>query len=572
MTNKTFAAQLLDPARRARNRLWARGAGLGPRPTPAATLPEPMAVGDADRGARLVRGFWDAGGREIDLVGGPIWAAPLPDRRLAALREASGWLDDLAALGNRAARGLAQTWTQDWIRRCGGGGGPGWTPELTGLRAMRWVAHAALLTEGLDAAAADRFWRALAAQQRYLTRAWDQAEPGPGRLRALAGLVWTGRALPHAGHAAAVARLGALALATVGPEGELASRRPEDLAETLALLIWTARLLEDAGEASAPEHLAAIVRMVPTLRPLRMGDGALARFHGGGGGAPVAIDKALAELRLETQPRPRLPMGFVRLTGGRVALVMDGARPPEGVWAGGAHAGALAFEMSVGRQPLVVNVGPGRGFEGQPAGAFPGGAGLDWAEAARRTPAHSTVEVDGASSAAFAGGALTAGPTLVSVRQAQDATGMWLLATQDGYVAGKGLLHERRIFVDARGAEARGEEILSVTDARARATFDRAAAAAGGRVGFAARFHLHPEVAVAFDPHAEAALLTLPDGETWEFRAGGGTVAVEPSAWLAPDAPAPVASRQVVVRAEVVEYLGQVTWSFGRIGQSPRSR
>lgn len=572
MTDRTFAAQFLDPARRARNRLWARGAGLGPRPHPAATLPEPIHVGDADRGARLARGFWDAGGREIDLAGGPIWAAPLSDPRLAALREASGWLDDLAALGNRTARGLAQTWTQDWIRRFGAGTGPGWTPELTGLRAMRWVAHAALLTEGLDAAAADRFWRALAAQQRYLTRAWNQADPDPGlgQLRALAGLVWTGRALPHSGHAAAVVRLGGLAAGTVGPDGEIPSRRPEDLADTLALLIWTARLLEDAGEASAPEHLAAIVRMVPILRPLRMGEGALARFHGGGAGVPDAIDKALAELRLETQPRPRLPMGFVRLTGGRVTLVMDGARPPDGVRAGGAHAGALAFEMSVGRQPMVVNVGPGRGFESQPAGAFPGCAGLDWAAAARRTPAHSTVEIDGASSATFVGGVMTAGPTLVSVRQAQDATGMWLLATQDGYVATKGLLHERRIFLDARGAEARGEEILSVTDARARAIFDRAAAA--GRVGFAARFHLHPDIAVAFDDQTEAALLTLPDGEVWEFRAGGGAVEVEPSVWLEPNAPAPIPSRQVVVRAEVVEYLGQITWSFGRIGPAPRSR
>ncbi len=570
LTNKTFAAQLLDPARRARNRLLARSAGLGPRPTPAATLPEPMYVGEADRGARLVRGLWDAGGRTIDLAGGPIWAASVADPRLAASRESCGWIDDLAALANRPARVLAQGWVQEWIRRCGGGAGPGWTPELTGLRAMRWVAHAGLLTDGLDPTAAERFWRALAAQQRYLARAWDQAAPGLARLRALAGLVWTGRALPHPGHAAAITRLGALAAAAVGPEGEVVSRRPEDLAETLALLVWTARLLEDAGEGAAPEHLAAIVRMVPTLRPLRMGDGGLARFHGGGAGAAHAIDKALAELRLETQPRPRLPMGYIRLTGGRVTLVMDGAGPPAGVWAEGAHAGALAFEMSAGRQPLVVNVGPGRGFEGQPADTLPGGAGLDWAEAARRTPAHSTVEVDGASSAAFVGGVLTAGPTLVSVRQAQDASGMWLLATQDGYVASKGLLHERRIFVDARGAEARGEEILSVTDARARAAFDRAAAAAGGRVGFAARFHLHPGVDAAFDPVADSALLTLPSGETWEFRAGGGEVTIEDSAYLGPEAPVPRPSRQVVVRAEVVEYLGQITWSFGRIGEAPR--
>ena len=47
-------------------------------------------------------------------------------------------------------------------------------------------------------------------------------------------------------------------------------------------------------------------------------------------------------------------MGYARLAGGRVALVMDGGPTPPG-----GHLAPLAFEMSVGRQPLVVNVGPG---------------------------------------------------------------------------------------------------------------------------------------------------------------------------------------------------------------------
>ncbi len=163
-----------------------------------------------------------------------------------------------------------------------------------------------------------------------------------------------------------------------------------------------------------------------------------------------------------------------------------------------------------------------------------------------------------------------AGPTLVSVRQAQDATGMWLLATHDGYVAPKGLLHERRIFVDARGREARGEEILTVTDARARAAFDRSRHAGDGAVRFAARFHIHPAVSVRFDPVDEAATLTLPNGETWVFRAGGGDVAVEESTYFDASLAAPQPTRQVVVRAEVVEYLGQITWSFGRADPAQR--
>jgi uncharacterized heparinase superfamily protein len=208
---------------------------------------------------------------------GSIWGARLPDPRLEAERQSCLWLDDLAALGNKAARGLAQSWVQDWIRRYGSGSGPGWTPEAAGRRAKRWTAHCLLLTEGLDRTAADRFWRALASQQRYLGRTWEDAADGLPRLRALAGLVWSGLALPHSAHREAIGELGVAAEGLVDMQGATPSRSPEDLAEILMLLIWTARALENAGQSAAPSHLAAIVRGVPLLRLLRYSDGTLAR-------------------------------------------------------------------------------------------------------------------------------------------------------------------------------------------------------------------------------------------------------------------------------------------------------
>lgn len=564
LTLKALGERLARGPRAWRNRLWAHRARLGGPPGVAPVLPEPVLLGDAERGQALLSGRWRALGHEVATGGGSIWALSLPDPRLEGVRQASLWLDDLAAIGNRHARALAQAWVLDWIRRYGTGGGPGWEAELAGRRAKRWTVHSALLVEGLDRVAADRFWRALAAHQRYLAKAWELAGPGLPRLRAISGLVWTGIVLPHPGHAEALAEMAALADALVGPEGETPSRAPEDLAEVLILLIWTARLLEDADQHALAPHLQAIVRAVPAVRPLRLGDGGMASFHGGGPGDQGRLDQALAELRLAAQPKPKLPLGYARLSGSRIVVLMDGAVPPGGALATRAHAGTLAFEMSVGRQRLVVNAGPGHVF------------GPDWALAARRTAAHSTVEVDGCSSARFEttglaartfGARLADGPALVSVRQAQDATGQWLLATQDGYVASHGLLQERRLFVDSRGQEVRGEEILTVADARARVQFEQTATA--GRLPFAVRFHLDPAVAAELDEGSGQVLLTLPSGETWLFRAGGGAVWLEDSVCFDPAAPAPRATRQVVVRAEVVEYLGQVTWSFARIAEAP---
>ncbi|MFT3974257.1 MAG: heparinase II/III family protein [Amaricoccus sp.] len=551
------------------NRLWARQAWSNRHPALAETLPEPVLLGDAGRGQRLLAGTWDALATAQPIGEATIWQAPVADGndatldpRLEPLRQTFRWLDDLAALGNRSARLQAQAWLGDWIRRYGRGSGPGWQPALAGERAMRWTAHARLLTQDLDAGAAASFWRALHAHQRYLSRAWPHAAPGLPQLQALGGLVWTGLVLPHPGHAGAVAELAALAESLVQPDGGTAARAPEELAEALILLIWTARLLEDAGQRTMAPHLQAILRAVPVIRPLRMGDGGTARFHGGGRGEPERLDQALAELKLAAQPKPALPMGFARLAGGRAVLVMDAAAPPPT-----GAAGTLAFELGVARQPFVVNAGPGHVF-GPVEGLR-----------ARATAAHSTVEVGDLSSALIAtddlaartfGPRLEAGPALVAVRQAQDASGQWLVATHDGYAGRLGLLHERRLFIEAKGAELRGEDILSVPDAGARDRYERAVPALGGTAGrarFAVRFHLHPAIEVDHDDIRQLVILTLPSEEVWMFRAAGGGISIEPSVYYDAMAQAPQPAAQVVVRAEVVGYLGQVTWSFTRLAE-----
>ena len=564
LTLKALGDRIAAPSRALQNRIRASRSRLGTRPEPAETLPEPVLFGDADLGAAMVAGRWTTLGHEVALGEDTIWAARLPDPRLEAERQGFLWLDDLGALGNRAARERAQAWVLDWIARYGAGGGPGWAPALAGRRAKRWTAHARMLTADLDAAQADRFWRGLASQQRYLDACWDRAAPGLDTLRALAGLVWSGVALPHAGHEAAKADLAAEAEAVIDPTGGLASRSPEELAEAVMLLIWTARVLENAGQQAPHGHLAAIVRAVPVLRQLRLGGGTLGCFHGGGPGDPGGIDQALAELRIGVQDKPKLPMGYARLGGGRVALLLDGALPPEGDAAVQAHASTLAFEMSVHREPLVISAGPGRVFGG------------DWTDLSRQTAAHSALEIDGRSSARIEshglaartfGARLEPGPTRVSIRQAQDASGQWLLATQDGYVASHGVLHERRIFVEARGAEVRGEDILSVPDARAQAQHDRASR--DGPLDFAVRFHLPPGIGAEHDAVRQVVMLTLPSGEVWMFRAAGGEIGLEESVVFDPRAAAPMPSRQVVVRADLVEYLGQVIWSFGRAAEAP---
>jgi uncharacterized heparinase superfamily protein len=538
-------------------RAWAAGDDGAPH-----FLPDAFLYGDSDRGRALVAGDWRPFGRPVPLGERTIWDAALEGPRLEAERHRFGWLDDLAALGTRAARTTAQTWTLGWIGRFGRGRGVGWRPETAGARVLHWAAHARFLAEGLPPSDTARLWRALDTHGPVLLSTWGEAEPGLPQLQALAGAV-IALALDDAPDLpAATAALGTLADSLVLADGATPYRAPGELAEIVIVLIWTARLLETAGRHAATAHLHAIARALPVLRALRLGDGTMARFNGGGPGAPDRLDQALAELRVGPQPKPRLPMGFARLAGGRLVAILDGAAPPMGRDARRGQAGTLAFELSVGRSPLVVNSGPGDLF------------GVEAANFARSTAAHSTVEIDGASSARLSppglaarayGRWLASGPALVSVRQAQDHTGQWLLATHDGYVESHGLLHERRLFVDSRGRECRGEEIVYVTDGRARDRFDRIAAARNGRpVALTARFHLAPGIQAEADGMRQSVDLVLPDGDEWSLRAAGGRVEVAESVYFDPDQAAPVPTLQILVIAEIIDYLGQVNWSFTR--------
>lgn len=181
LTLSALGERLARPQRSLRNRLMAHRARLGGRPVLAATLPEPVRFGDAARGEALIAGSWRVLDRSLDLHEDGIWAIPVADPRLEVERQSFIWLEDLAALGNRAARSLAQDWVTDWIRRYGHGRGAGWTPALAGRRLQAWTMHGRLLAEGLAPPAADALWRAFAAQQRYLAHTWLDAPEGmPG--------------------------------------------------------------------------------------------------------------------------------------------------------------------------------------------------------------------------------------------------------------------------------------------------------------------------------------------------------------------------------------------------------
>lgn len=554
------------------NRYHARRAGFGRPATGFVSQPEPRTIGSFARGKQLIAGNFLFAGYLVEAPGTSIWDLKSPDPAFDEALHGFTWLDDLAAVGDMAARQLAQAWLIGWMKRFGRGAGLGWTPDITGRRLIRWINHAIFLLNGQDMVASKLYFRSLAQQTLFLSRRWKVAVPGLPRFEALTGMIYAGLALTGMERHVSLATraLSRDCTQQINAEGGIATRNPEELLEVFTLLNWAASALTEGGKMAPREHLLAIERIAPTLRALRHSDGGLARFHGGGRGPEGQLDNALATSGVRAAANTGLAMGFARLSAGRTSVIIDAASPPAGPVSYNAHASTLAFELTSGRRAVVVNCGAGESF------------GADWRRAGRATPSHSTLALEGFSSARLGAKGLVAGrnqelladiPDQVRVQKTATQDGSSLQAGHNGYVATHGLTHIRQLDLAFDGRSLMGQDTLSTLSDEDRERFDRVMdRAALQGVPYAIRFHLHPDVEAQVDMGGAAISLALKSGEIWVFRHdGAGDLSLESSVYLERGRLKPRATTQIVLSGRAVEYGTRVRWSLAKAQETPKS-
>ncbi|MEM1064443.1 MAG: heparinase II/III family protein [Pseudomonadota bacterium] len=558
--------------RRARllDRFHARAARFGRASNAFTSQPEPRTIGSYGRGRQLCDGNFLFAGYHVVAKDTAIWDLAMPDEAFETEAHGFLWLDDLAAAGDALARAKAQEWTHAWIKRHGRGSGPGWAPDLTGRRLMRWINHAILLLNGQEREASRAFFRTLSAQTTFLARRWHTAEPGLPRFEALCGLIYASLSLAkmdrHVGPASeALARECA---ERIDGQGGIPTRNPEELLEVFTLLTWCMDALVEAGMPLSPEHQAAIERIAPTLRSLRHADGGLARFHGGGRGIEGRLDQALATSGVKQMRHTGLSMGFVRLAHGRTSVIVDAAPPPSGEQSLNAHASTLAFELTSGRRPLIVNCGSGASF------------GANWRRAGRATPSHSTLALEGYSSSRLGGSGFIAGrrtellletPQDVVCNRPEEGPTAVAVLSHDGFEPTHGLTHVRRLELATDGRGLVGDDSLSaVTRVNERQLALALDQSPGTGIRFHIRFHLHPDVRADLDMGGTAVSMMLKSEEVWIFRfTGPAQLSLGPSVFLEKGRMAPRASKQIVLTGDAHEVATHIGWTLSKAQDTP---
>lgn len=471
------------------------------------------------------------------------------------------WLRDLEACEARAQcvpvaeRILARWLDLNGTQSPGMGKGPGWSVELAGLRLLAWLVHAPLVLAGPDKALRVRLLECAADTARWLDRHVGRADDQLGEVAGWCAIVAAGLLLPEGkprrlyGEAGLVRALGDL----VGEDGGVLSRSPAAQMMAISLLV-DLRACYRATRRDPPEALEAMLAlMVPPLLGLMHGDDGLGSWQGG-----VAVPAHRLAALIEASAVRARPLrdvrgwGYQRVVARPAILQMDAAPPAIGRHARHGCASTLAFEFSHGVHRLIVNCGG--------AGVAGGQVPMRIEQGLRASAAHSTLVLgDANSTAVLINGKLGGGVNEVEIDrriiQLERGTATRIEASHDGYVARFGLVHRRILTLRDGGSELRGEDVLLPSGRKGQR----------GKVPFAIRFHLGPQVELRSDASGRAAALILPDGGYWQFISADGALEVEESLWVDGDGrPHPV--QQMVIQGIASRGGGHFSWLLKKLG------
>ena len=513
----------------------------GKVPADLRLVPPRFRPGDPVRGKGVLNGEFMLLSYPCQLGHAPWDNVPGNPAQAAALH-GFGWLDDLMSLASDDAFRLARHHVKGWAESFERWESLPWRPDVMGARLSAWLSAYPTLIRG-DDKTKQIMLASMTTQTRHLGRS-IASMPADGRaFDALKGLIDAAICLPGAD---TMLDIGLTSLSQevqrqIRPDGGHFERNPSLLLSVLETCLEIRSLLVAAHIETPQELQGGIDRMVPMLRAFRHGDGGLALFNGSCEEDRSTIDIILTHAEVRGKALTSAPhTGFQRIGAGKTVIIADTGKPQHGP-ARGTHAGTLSFELSHGKDRMIVNCGSKPGED------------PDWRDAMRATAAHSTLIINETNSLEFLdnglpeGGRTGVGPTAVDCKRKEADGAIWMETSHDGYLAGFGVRHLRNLYLDAKGEDIRGEDTVE---------------GAGGQQ-YAIRFHLHPDVHASL-AEGGSVLLKLPGGSGWQFQSSGSAPSLEESIYLGrPDTPR--RSEQIVVSGPLDDNGVCIRWRLSRI-------
>ena len=527
----------------------------GPAVTGVAAAPRDYRPVGPERARSILLGRMHLAGDTLEIgQGGDPWDTASPSRAFAVELHRFAWLHDLVRTPDPRQKPKA---VEEALRLC-----LDWLALFSQVTPFTWSAEtlerrvynlACALPELAAIASEDelrRLLQILAEQARHLLNL------NPGRPRAAeravaaavaaatlsgrAGSTLLTRALPRAVRAIAEVVL---------PDGGVRTRSPEQAMELLLDLLTLDDALHQRGAPTPDDLSRSIDRLSGAVRFFTLGDGRLGAFQGGESSTAARVTAATANEDPSARTFDYAPhTGYHRLASRQIQILVDAAPPAAGPWSTSACAQPLALELTCGGDRLIVNAGWSPDAQGP--------------QAFRMTDAGSTASLDESAGAPLSGIlAIGLGPRLVGgarrieARRNENELGIWLELSHDAWAETHGLVHERRLFLDLRSNELRGEDrFLPAARAMQRRRVEP----------FTVHFHLHQDVQASLARDKRSVLLRGPSNTGWWFRNDAADASITPSVYF--DGGLPQRTHQIVLQGAVgLDGHAHVRWKLAPV-------
>jgi uncharacterized heparinase superfamily protein len=504
-------------------------------------VPEDPLAGNIARGQSLRMGKFHYQGFEQVIDGLDYAQLALPPTMTDYIHRFD-WLRDLGAATNRAdGAPVAAAIADHWLVANGmKTREPAWRVDNTAWRLMNMAAASPFLLTSTDPVYRSRVINHFARAARHLDHSAPRASSHFAKTLGWAGVVAAALLLPEGKARRAVG---------VFADGGVVSRSPVQLMELIALLSLLKQCFLARDELIPAFLLDALGRAVPALLGLTHADGGLGAWQGSANIDAGRIEALVAASGVRARPqRQALDWGYQRISAGNSVLLLDAGPPPLARQSASGCASTLAFELSHGKQRIIVNCG----------GSALVGASIPAALARglRTTAAHSTLCIDDSNSTAILqGGQLGKGVAEVGLDRRDVENATRIEASHDGYVRSYGFVHSRLLILRSDGMELRGEDTLLPQE--------RVKPKDGAPVHI--RFHLGPEIEIGETDTAKAMILRMADGSSWAFAAAGGQLSVDESLWVDEEG-VPHPGRQLVIAANTDKGGLTIGWQLRFLG------
>ncbi len=518
--------------------------------------PQDLKTADPTAAPDIYAGRFFLAGKLIDCSGeNPFTRRETPANWQAELH-AFDWLRHLEADGTTLAKNNAVALITDWLETWGKPRSCiAWEADITARRLIGWICHSVTIVEAASPEFYHRWMRSIGTHITFLQRRSRLLNPGRERLLSRIALAYAGACLadqPRLLEKTSAALDRELRLQIL-EDGMHFTRNPAILLEMLTYLLPLRQAFERLGIEPPRQVILAVDRMMTALKFFRMGDGNLARFNGVSAGRPELISTLMFFDEAKGKPpESLLRSGYYRLELGKTIVICDAGSPPERALSETTHAGTLAFEMSSGKNLMVVNCGR------------PIPAQSDILPYSRATAAHSTATLNDTSSSRFYYGdrfRTLLGKRIISGRLKAWATraatddAKTLSAGHDGYLKPFGILHHRDLKLSQQGSLLEGCDRL--TGAKAGPIKRKKP------VRFAVRFHLHPSVSAGYSNDRQGLMLMCGSGDTWMFSCNEIQPILEESSFFASNSGVR-RTRQIVIEGDARE-TPTLNWRFHQL-------